>query len=58
MERTAIWPTIHAERSALATDLIALRADQWTTPSLCSEWTVREVLAHMTATAKVSPATF
>jgi uncharacterized protein (TIGR03083 family) len=53
-----IWPVIHAERKALATDLGALQDDQWSTSSLCSDWTVRDVLAHMTATAKMSPAAF
>lgn len=58
MARAEVWPTIHAERAALATDLDALTDEQWSTPSLCSEWTVRDVLAHMTATAKISPAQF
>jgi uncharacterized protein (TIGR03083 family) len=53
-----IWPVIHSERKALATDLGALRDDQWSASSLCSDWTVRDVLAHMTATAKMSPAAF
>ena len=53
-----IWPTIHAERKALADDLGQLREDQWSTRSLCDAWTVREVLAHMTATAKITPALF
>jgi uncharacterized protein (TIGR03083 family) len=48
-----VWPTIHAERTALFSDLGALSDEQWATPSLCSEWTVRDVLAHMTATAKL-----
>ena len=58
MKRSALWPTIHAERKALATDLDAISADQWSTPSLCNDWTIRDVLAHMTALAKVTPATF
>jgi uncharacterized protein (TIGR03083 family) len=53
-----IWPVIHAERKALASDLGSLQEAQWSTPSLCTEWTVRDVLAHMTATAKMSPAGF
>jgi len=31
---------------------------QWSTPSLCSRWTVQDVLAHMTALAKVTPTSF
>ena len=53
-----IWPVIHAERKALASDLGSIQADQWSTTSLCTEWTVRDVLAHMTATAKMSPPAF
>src|SRR5437879_4911386 len=53
-----IWPTIHAERRALAGDLAGLSDEQWSTTSLCAEWTVRDVLAHMTATAKITPPAF
>ena len=55
---TDIWATVHAERRALAADLDGLSDEQWSTPSLCDEWTVRDVLAHMTATAKFSPLSF
>jgi uncharacterized protein (TIGR03083 family) len=53
-----IWPVIHAERKALASDLGSLHDDQWSTTSLCTEWSVRDVLAHMTATAKMSGPAF
>lgn len=53
-----IWPVVHAERVALIADLEGLGDDRWSTPSLCNEWTVRDVVAHMTATAKITPATF
>jgi uncharacterized protein (TIGR03083 family) len=53
-----IWPVIHAERKALAADLSSLDDDGWATPSLCSRWTVRDVAAHMTATASLSPPSF
>jgi uncharacterized protein (TIGR03083 family) len=52
------WPTIHAERKALAADLELLTDDQWATPSLCAGWTVRQVLGHMTATAAMTPPKF
>jgi len=52
------WAVIHGERKALAGDLAGLADEQWTVPSLCSEWTVRDVLAHMTATAKITPPAF
>ncbi len=53
-----IWPIVHAERKALADDLRGLDDSQWATQSLCSDWTVRDVVAHMTATAKITPAAF
>ena len=52
------WPIIHEERKALAADLEGLTDAQWATPSLCAEWTVRDVLGHMTATAKMTPPRF
>ena len=52
------WPTIHAERQALVADLEPLTEQQWSTQSLCADWSVRDVLAHMTATAKMTPPTF
>src|ERR1700674_2994684 len=55
---TDVWATIHAERKALAADLGALTDQQWATRSLCTDWTVRDVLAHMTATAKITPPQF
>jgi uncharacterized protein (TIGR03083 family) len=58
MAKVDVWPTIHAERKALAADLEALTDEQWASPSLCGEWMVRDVLAHMTATAKISPPLF
>ncbi len=55
MASTEVWPMIRTERESLAKDLENLTDEQWATTSLCSQWTVRDVLAHMTATAKISP---
>jgi uncharacterized protein (TIGR03083 family) len=52
------WSMIHAERRSLADDLSGLTEEQWARPSLCTGWSVRDVLAHMTATAKMTPAKF
>ncbi|HEX6451174.1 MAG TPA: maleylpyruvate isomerase family mycothiol-dependent enzyme [Trebonia sp.] len=49
------WSLIHAERAALAADLAELTGQQWATPSLCDRFTVREVLAHLTAGASLNP---
>jgi uncharacterized protein (TIGR03083 family) len=53
-----IWTTIAAERGALADDLANLTPAQWDTPSLCSGWTVRDIVAHLSATASLNPGTF
>jgi Mycothiol maleylpyruvate isomerase N-terminal domain. len=34
-----IWPTVHAERKALADDLRNLGTEEWARPSLCGDWT-------------------
>src|ERR1700754_4386656 len=52
---TDIWPLVHSERAALAADLANLTDDQWVTPSLCAGLTVREVLAHLTSAAGLTP---
>jgi uncharacterized protein (TIGR03083 family) len=53
-----IWPTVHAERKALADDLRNLGTEEWARPSLCGDWTVRDVLAHMASGAKLTPPAF
>ncbi|SEL97335.1 maleylpyruvate isomerase family mycothiol-dependent enzyme [Streptacidiphilus jiangxiensis] len=52
---SAAWALIHAEREALATDLAGLTEQQWATRSLCDAFTVREVVAHLTAGASLGP---
>lgn len=47
MDSDTIWRHIDTERAALADILAALPEEAWRTPSLCSEWTVRDVAAHL-----------
>ena len=54
----SIWPTIHAERRALADDVAGLSDEQWQTQSLCTEWTVHDVLAHQLSAAHMTPPKF
>ncbi len=49
----SMWPAVHAERAALAEDLESLVPEQWARPSLCGRWTVEEVVAHLTAAARI-----
>ena len=45
---------VAAERHRVA-DLVAdLPDEQWTTPSLCAAWTVRDVVAHLTVTTRMT----
>ncbi|MGA5125565.1 maleylpyruvate isomerase family mycothiol-dependent enzyme [Streptomyces pseudogriseolus] len=51
---STVWSMIRAERAALADDLAGVDAGRWDTPSLCDGLTVREVLAHLTAGARLN----
>jgi uncharacterized protein (TIGR03083 family) len=48
MDDTQIWGYIDEQRADLADFLDTLTPEQWETPSLCPEWTVRQVAAHVT----------
>ncbi|MFR9729921.1 maleylpyruvate isomerase family mycothiol-dependent enzyme [Saccharopolyspora sp. MS10] len=45
------WDLIHAERARVASALDGVTAQQWRSGSLCAEWTVEHVTAHLTAAA-------
>jgi uncharacterized protein (TIGR03083 family) len=49
-----LWALVHAERAALAEDLADLDAEQWRHGSLCEEWNVEQVVAHLTAAASLN----
>lgn len=49
MDTELAWSVIAAERSALASILRDLTPEQWERPSLCDEWSVRDVAAHVIA---------
>ncbi|MFF0356942.1 MULTISPECIES: maleylpyruvate isomerase family mycothiol-dependent enzyme [unclassified Nocardia] len=51
--RDELWAMTHTERAALADDLALLDDDQWARPSLCGDWTVEQVVAHLTAAASI-----
>jgi uncharacterized protein (TIGR03083 family) len=54
MEETVrdVWPMVHAERAALIDDLEDLDDARWGEPSLCGEWTVHDVVAHLVDSAR------
>ena len=49
-----LWALAQAERAALAEDLAGLSAEQWRHATLCGEWDVEQVVAHLTAAASLS----
>jgi uncharacterized protein (TIGR03083 family) len=49
---------IAAERRELAVLLDGLSADQWDAPSLCADWTVGHVVAHLTMPLRYSTPRF
>ncbi len=49
-----LWALAHAERTALAEDLTGLSAEQWRHGTLCRQWDVEEVVAHLTAAASMN----
>lgn len=48
------WPMIEADRRALGAYLAGLSPDEWNRPSLCSDWSVADVAAHMLGIPTVS----
>lgn len=50
-----LWSFAHAERAALAEDLAGLSHEQWRHGTLCGDWDVEEVVAHLVAAASVGP---
>ena len=53
-----IWEIVHQERQALIDHLDGLTAEQWNTQSLCDDWTVHDVLAHLVDDAKTTKPSF
>lgn len=45
------WDLIHAERARIADMLAELSDEDWQTASLCADWSVEQVVAHMSAAA-------
>src|SRR5262245_35701160 len=52
------WDMIRDERASLVDALAGLPVDAWDKPSLAAGWTVRDVVAHMIATARMTPPKF
>jgi uncharacterized protein (TIGR03083 family) len=53
-EDEKLWALAHAERASLAADLAGLSIEQWRHDTLCGEWDVEQVVAHLIAAASLS----
>ncbi|MGZ8744412.1 MAG: maleylpyruvate isomerase family mycothiol-dependent enzyme [Nocardioides sp.] len=51
MDRDESWQVIDEQRGTLADLLETLTPEEWTTPSLCERWPVRDVAAHLSMAA-------
>lgn len=49
-----VWSIVHAERKALIAALEGVDDQRWDVPSLCGDWTVHDVVAHLIDTAKTT----
>lgn len=52
MDHEDVAAAVGAERLRLCDLLDELSRDEWSTPSLCSGWSVQEVVAHLTVTTR------
>jgi uncharacterized protein (TIGR03083 family) len=50
MDRDEKWAVIAGQRRALVDLLAGLDEDEWQRPSLCAEWRVKDVAAHLALT--------
>jgi uncharacterized protein (TIGR03083 family) len=48
MDTDEVWRTIDQQRAGLADLMETFTDGEWTTPSLCAGWQVRDVAAHLT----------
>lgn len=58
MADPAVWTMIHEQRAATGDALEGLTPAQWDEASLCEAWRVRDVVAHLIVTARMTPGAF
>jgi uncharacterized protein (TIGR03083 family) len=54
VDKDQAWQVIHQERAALADMLETLTPEDWEHPSLCEDWSVRDVAAHVISAPEVT----
>jgi uncharacterized protein (TIGR03083 family) len=55
MNDDELWAAIDGQRERLATFFDGLSAEEWSRPSLCDRWSVRDVAAHLTYAQSTVP---
>lgn len=58
MKKDLVWKHIHGERAQMVETLTGLPAEAWSTPSLCSGWSIQDLAGHILAAAEQTPANF
>jgi uncharacterized protein (TIGR03083 family) len=58
MERAGVWAMTHGQRRDVADMLDGLTPEQWAAQSLCGQWRVRDVAAHLAVTARMTRGRF
>jgi uncharacterized protein (TIGR03083 family) len=58
MKAAETWKYIHSERLDMAETWSTLLAEQWSTPSWCAGWSVKETAGHILAAAEQTPLNF
>ena len=53
---TDFWIDVHQERQCLLNLLEVLTPEQWDVPSLCTQWSVRDVVGHMVSETQMTVA--
>ncbi len=53
-----MWAAVAAERHRLASELESLPESAWSGPTVCSEWTVKQVGSHLILPFMVSKPRF
>ena len=53
-----LWDLTHEQRARVADVLAGISETDWATPSLCTGWSVKDVVAHMVSTHLMTPGKF
>ena len=58
MNKQEIWSNIHGEREQFVETLRSLSPEQWSAPTWCGAWNVKEVVGHVLSAAEQTTLNF